>query len=69
MSKVTYSVPAIHCHHCVHTIEMEIGDIKGVESVKADVNAKTVEIDYSEPATEQLIIGTLREIQYPPEVK
>jgi len=48
---------------------MEIGDIKGVESVKADVNAKTVEIDYNEPATEELIIGTLREIQYPPEVK
>jgi copper ion binding protein len=69
MSKANYSIPAIHCHHCVHTIEMELGEIKGVKNIKADVNAKTVEIEFSEPATEELIIGTLREIEYPPEVK
>jgi len=69
MSKVTYSVPAIHCHHCVHTIEMELGEIEGVEQVKADVDAKTVEIEFNDPASEDLLIGTLIEIQYPPEVK
>ena len=69
MSKVTYSVPAIHCHHCVHTIEMELGEIEGVNRVKADVDAKTVEIEFNDPANEDLLIGTLREIQYPPEVK
>lgn len=69
MSKVTYSVPAIHCHHCVHTIEMEIGELKGVEKVTADVNTKTVEIEFNEPANEDLFIETLREIEYPPEVK
>jgi copper ion binding protein len=69
MSKVTYSVPAIHCHHCVHTIEMELGEIEGVNRVKAEVDAKTVEIEFNDPANEDLLIGTLREIQYPPEVK
>jgi len=68
MSKVTYSVPAIHCQHCVHTIEMELGELDGVETVKADFNAKTVEVEFDEPASEDLIIGTLREIEYPPEV-
>ena len=68
MSKVTYSVPAIHCHHCVHTIEMELGDVEGVEKVKADMDSKKVEIEFSEPANEEILIGTLNEIQYPPEV-
>ncbi len=68
MSKVTYSVPAISCNHCIHTIEMELGDVKGVESVKADLDSKTVEIEYSAPATEDILIGTLKEINYPPEV-
>lgn len=69
MSKVTYLVPAIHCHHCVHTIEVELGEIEGVDRVKADVDTKTVEIEFNVPANEDLIIGTLREIEYPPEVK
>lgn len=69
MSKVIYSVPAIHCHHCTHTIEMELGELEGVEKVKADVNAKTVEIEFDEPANEDLLIGTLSEINYTPEVK
>jgi copper chaperone CopZ len=47
---------------------MELGDLEGVESVEADVNTKTVEVEFNEPANEDLIIGTLREIEYPPEV-
>ena len=40
MSSVTYKVPSIHCGHCVHTIEMELSDIKGVKMVKADLDEK-----------------------------
>ena len=47
METVKYSVPSIHCGHCVKTIEMELGDVKGVSRVKADLDSKTVEIDYS----------------------
>jgi len=68
MTKVTYSVPAIHCGHCVHTINMEISELEGVSGVKADLDSKTVEIDFNPPASEELLIGTLKEINYPPEI-
>ena len=68
MTKVTYSVPAIHCGHCVHTINMEISELEGVSDVKADLDSKTVEIDFNPPASEELLIGTLKEINYPPEI-
>ncbi|MFN7037510.1 MAG: heavy-metal-associated domain-containing protein, partial [Bellilinea sp.] len=42
MNTVTYSVPSMHCHHCVHTIEMEVGELEGVQSVQADLNSKQV---------------------------
>jgi copper chaperone CopZ len=28
MTTVTYTVPAIHCGHCTHTIEMEVGELQ-----------------------------------------
>ena len=31
MTTVTYNVPAIHCGHCTHTIEMEVGELQGVK--------------------------------------
>lgn len=68
MSIISYHIPAIHCGHCVHTIEMEIGELEGVENVKADEKTKTVEIEFHEPANEDLIIGTLGAIGYPPEI-
>jgi len=68
METVKYSVPSIHCGHCVMTIEMELGDINGVTSVKADLDSKTVEVEYAVPATEDLIVATLKELNYPPEM-
>ena len=44
MTKVTYSVPNISCMHCVHTIQTELADVKGVQSAKADAATKQVEI-------------------------
>mgnify|MGYP000852649491 FL=1 len=68
MSKVTYAVPNIHCQHCVHTIETEIRELEGVISVKADLATKKVEIEFREPANEELLIKKLREINYPPAI-
>ncbi len=65
MTTVTYSVPAISCMHCTHTIEMEVGDLEGVKSVKADVNTKDVVISFDAPATEDTIKALLAEIEYP----
>jgi copper chaperone len=67
MTNVTYSVPAISCKHCTHTIETEVGDLQGVQSVKADVTTKKVEITFDAPASEEKIKALLNEIDYPVE--
>lgn len=67
MTTVTYSVPAMHCDHCTHTIEMEIGELQGVQAVKADLNTKKVQITFDVPASEQSIKALLAEINYPAE--
>ena len=67
MTTVTYTVPAIHCGHCTHTIEMEVGELEGVQSVKADEASKKVEITFDTPADEQKIKALLAEINYPAE--
>ena len=65
MKRVTYNIPSISCNHCVKTIEFEINEVPGVEEVKADVEAKTAEITYTDPATEEQIIEMLAGINYP----
>lgn len=65
MKSVTFSVPNISCHHCTHTISMELSDIEGVTKVDADVHTRLVSITFNEPATEQQLKDTLAEINYP----
>ena len=67
MTTVTYTVPAIHCGHCTHTIEMEVGELQGVQSVKADQASKKVQITFDAPASEENIKLLLAEIDYPVE--
>jgi len=65
MTTVTYFIPNISCEHCVHTIQMEVGELSGVRSVKADVETKTATIEFSSPVTEEQIKSLLAEINYP----
>jgi copper chaperone CopZ len=65
MTTVSYTVPNISCNHCTHTIQMEVSDLAGVKSVKADVPTKVVEITFEPPATEEQIKSLLAEIDYP----
>jgi copper chaperone CopZ len=67
MTTVTYSVPAIHCGHCTHTIEMEVGELQGVQSVKAEQDSRKVQITFEPPASEEKIKALLAEINYPVE--
>ena len=67
MTTVTYNVPAMHCGHCTHTIEMEVGELQGVQSVKADLDTKKVQISFDTPASEEKIKALLAEIEYPVE--
>ena len=65
MTTVTYTVPAISCGHCTHTIETEVSELQGVQSVKADQVSKKVEITFDTPASEAVIKALLAEINYP----
>jgi copper chaperone len=65
MTTVQYNVPNIMCEHCTHTIQMEVSDLEGVQSVKADLNTKNVEVSFDAPATEEKIKELLAEINYP----
>jgi copper ion binding protein len=67
MTTVTYKVPAIDCGHCIHTVEMEVGELEGVQSVKATLEGPKVEITFDDPATEESIKALLAEINYPAE--
>jgi copper chaperone len=66
MESKTVTVPNISCGHCTHTIEMELADIAGVQSVKADQDSRQVVVQWGEPATWEQIEAMLVEINYPP---
>ena len=65
MATVTYKIPNISCGHCVHTIQMEVGDLQGVSSVVASQDEMTATITFDPPATEDQIKALLSEINYP----
>lgn len=65
MTTVKYSVPAINCNHCVHTIKSELSELDGVKTVSADAATKEVVVDYDNPATPESIESLLAEINYP----
>jgi copper chaperone len=65
MTTVKYSVPNISCGHCVHTIQMEVSEVEGVQAVKAFEDSREVEITFDAPATEDSIKALMAEINYP----
>ncbi len=65
MTTVTFNIPNISCGHCVHTIQMEVSDLAGVEAVEASAETKTAKVTFGNPATETTIKSLLAEINYP----
>lgn len=66
MSTKTFTVPNISCGHCTHTIETELGDLAGVQTVKADQGTKQVTVTWDAPANWEAIKALLKEIDYAP---
>lgn len=66
MTTITYNIPNISCGHCVHTIQMELGDLIGVSKVLASQETRQVTVEFEPPATEEQLVATLTEINYPP---
>ncbi|HSV85330.1 MAG TPA: heavy-metal-associated domain-containing protein [Levilinea sp.] len=65
MKTVTYSIPNISCSHCVHTIQSEVSELEGVQSVKADIVSHQAVVVFDDPATDEKIRQLLAEINYP----
>ncbi len=67
MTSKTVTVPNISCGHCVMTIQREVGELAGVDSVKADQESKQVTVSWDPDATNWATIEDLmKEINYPP---
>jgi copper chaperone len=48
MSSVTLNVPDISCEHCERTITNALQPVDGVRSVRVDIPARQVRVDYDE---------------------
>ena len=60
-------IPQVNCRHCIATIQRELSEIDGIESVEGDPVTKDVTIRFKAPLTWESIREKLREIGYPPE--
>jgi len=65
METKTFVAPDIHCGHCTATIQRELSDLEGVQSVKAELDTKQVTVSWGAPATWDRIQALLEEIGYP----
>jgi copper chaperone len=65
MDKQTFRIPKISCGHCTRTIENELKELEGVNTVQSSIDEKTVTVEYGPPATKETILATLKEINYP----
>ncbi len=61
--KVT--VPSISCSHCTATIESEMSGLPGINSVKADVEDKSVVFEWGDPTNWEQIVNLMDEIGHP----
>jgi copper chaperone len=47
MEKVTLNVQGMSCDHCVKAVEGNVGELNGVSSVKVNLKANTVDVEYN----------------------
>ena len=65
MANTTFSIPNISCGHCVMSIKNELSELDGVTSVEGNPETKSIDVEWDAPITEDKLIETLKEINYP----
>ncbi len=65
MEVMTYSIPSIHCNHCVMTVKRETGFVEGAEFVSGDVEGKTATFRVANDAALAELKKALAEAGYP----
>jgi copper chaperone len=58
MEKVTLKVEGMSCGHCVKAIEGNVGELKGVSTVKVDLESGKVDIEYK---SDEVTLETIKE--------
>ncbi|WHY68456.1 copper chaperone CopZ [Neobacillus sp. SuZ13] len=48
MEKVTLNVQGMSCGHCVKAVEGSVGALKGISSVKVDLKAAKVDVEFND---------------------
>jgi copper chaperone CopZ len=61
-----FKVENIGCDGCVTTIKRALDNMPGIKGFSGSTNDKMITVQYEEPATEDAIVETLSEIDYPP---
>ncbi|MCP4135772.1 MAG: heavy-metal-associated domain-containing protein [bacterium] len=69
MKTLTLSSPGISCHHCAGTIEKTISQMKEVDEVTVDVDAKKVNITLNGDVDTGIILSAMEEAGYPAAVE
>ncbi|MBI4492992.1 MAG: heavy-metal-associated domain-containing protein [Chloroflexi bacterium] len=59
MAQATLSVPDISCAHCEKTITQTLAPQAGVKSVRVDIPAKQVHLEYDESQIDLAQVGAL----------
>ena len=66
MTSKKLSVPDISCEHCERTITGALNPLEGVSSVRVDIPAHQVAVEFDESRIDlDRIIEVLREEEYP----
>lgn len=65
MARQTFTIPNISCGHCINSIRTELSEMDGIKSVDGNPAARTIDVEWRDPATETAIRGLLKEINYP----
>lgn len=47
MEKITLNVQGMSCGHCVKAVEGSVGSLSGVSSVKVDLKAAKVDVEFN----------------------
>ncbi|GKV68968.1 copper chaperone CopZ [Sporosarcina sp. NCCP-2716] len=57
-------VEGMSCDHCVSAVETNVGELKGVSSVKADLAANQVTVSYDSDETLKQVKETIEDQGY-----
>jgi copper chaperone len=64
MTQMTISVPEIHCNHCKMSIEGAVTSLRGVRTAIVDVDTRTVDVAFDEPASFDAIKDAIEDQGY-----